>query len=72
MTHSVELQVISKILTSQSDEEISRLLSFDSSYYAVFKKQIEFIFDHKSQFGEVPDVFTFQAEFEGITLIQVN
>lgn len=72
MTHSVELQVISKILTSQSDEEISRLLSFDSSYYAVFKKQIEFIFDHKSKYGEVPDVFTFQAEFEDITLVQVN
>ena len=40
MTSSVELQVISKILTTDSSYEIDRLCSFDESYYSVFKKQI--------------------------------
>lgn len=74
MIQSVELQMISKILTSTDEEEIDVLCSYDSSYYAVYKKQIEFILDHKDKYGTVPDVFTFQAEFvdDEITLIDVN
>lgn len=74
MIQSVELQMISKILTSNDEEEIDVLCSYDSSYYAVYKKQIEFILDHKDKYGTVPDVFTFQAEFvdDEITLIDVN
>lgn len=72
MTNSVELQVISRILTTQSPEEIDKLLAFDDSYYSVFKKHIQFILDHRSKYGDVPDVFTFQAEFEDFPLIQVK
>lgn len=72
MTNSVELQVISRILTTQSPEEVDRLLAFDDSYYSVFKKHIQFIIDHRSKYGDVPDVFTFQAEFEDFPLIQVK
>ena len=38
----------------------------------MFKPQIEFILDHKDTYGDVPDVFTFQAEFPDITLVQVS
>lgn len=72
MITSIELQVISKILTSDDQTEVDQLLFFDSSYYSLFKEQIEFIFDHKQQFGTVPDVFTFQSTFTDITLVQVN
>lgn len=72
MTSSVELQVISKILTTDSSYEIDRLCSFDESYYSVFKKQIQFILDHRSKYGNVPDIFTFQAEFEDIVLVSVD
>ena len=72
MTNSVELQVISRILTTQSPEEVDKLLAFDDSYYSVFKKHIQFIIDHRSKYGDVPDVFTFQAEFEDFPLIQVK
>lgn len=72
MITSIELQVISKLLTTDNEEEINTLLTFDSSYYSVFKPQIEFIFKHKDTYGDVPDVFTFQAEFPEVTLVQVT
>ena len=72
MTSSVELQVISKILTTDSSIELDRLCAYDESYYAVFKEHIRFILKHKQQYGDVPDVFTFQAKFEDIVLVQVN
>ena len=72
MLSTVELQVISKILTSESDNEIDTLCSFDSSYYSVFKTHIEYILKHRMEYGNVPDVFTFQAEFPDIDLVKVT
>lgn len=72
MTSSVELQVISRILTSESSFEVDRLCSYDQSYYSVFKGHIHYILDHKDKYGEVPDVFTFQAQFPSIVLVEVN
>lgn len=74
MIQSIELQMISKILTEEDPEIVDKLCSYDPSYYSVFRKQIEFILDHKYKFGNVPDVFTFQAEFidDDISLVSVN
>ena len=72
MIASIELQVISKILTSDSPSEIDTLCEYDASFYEVFKPHIEFILDHRAQYGDVPDVFTFQSKFPDIELIVVN
>lgn len=72
MISSIELQVISRILTTDSEEEKDTLCSFDTSYYQVFKDQIEFIYDHRQRYGDVPDVFTFQAQFPDINLVTVR
>lgn len=72
MLASIELQVISKILTSDSVDEVNNLCNFDESYYFIFKDQISFILNHKIQYGDVPDVFTFQAQFPDVTLVQVG
>lgn len=72
MISSIELQVISKILTSDDSSVITTLCSYDSSYYSVFTEQIEFILNHKQKYQDIPDVFTFQAEFPDITLVTVN
>ena len=66
MIESIELQVISRILTSQNSSEIDELLSFDDTYYSVFRDHIRYILNHKSKYGVVPDVFTFLNEFEDI------
>lgn len=72
MITSIELQVISKLLTTEDTDEAEALLSFDPSYYSVFKPHIEFIFDHYEKYKEIPDVFTFQSEFPDVTLVSVN
>lgn len=72
MITSIELQVISKILTSDNKDEVDELLTFDSSFYSVFKEHIEFILNHREEYGNVPDVFTFQSTFPDITLVPVN
>ena len=72
MNSAIELQVISKILTSDDTELVNELCGFDSSYYSVFNKQISFILDHRSRFGNTPDVFTFMAEFPDITIVEVS
>ena len=72
MITSIELQVISKILTSESIEEVNKLCEFDDTYYSVFKPHIQFILNHRQKYNDVPDVFTFQAEFPDVTLVQVS
>ena len=49
MNSTVEIQVISKILTSDDEELVNELCGYDSSYYAVYNKQIEFILSHLAQ-----------------------
>ena len=72
MIGSIELQVISRILTSESKEEIDTLCSFDRTYYSLFKTHIEYILNHRIKYGNVPDIFTFQAEFPDVTLVRVS
>jgi hypothetical protein len=72
MTESIELQIISKILTSDDEILINDLCSFDESYYVVFRPQISFILDHRDKYGNIPDVFTFQAQFPTFKLVQVD
>ena len=74
MIQSIELQVISRILTSDDENEIDTLCAYDSSYYNIYNKQIEFIFEHRQRFGHVPDMFTFQSEFmdDNISIVDVR
>lgn len=72
MISSIELQIISRILTSESQTEVDALCGYDASYYNVFKDQIQFILDHRSKYGNVPDTFTFQAEFPDVELVKVT
>lgn len=72
MITSIELQVISRLLTSEDPNEVDTLCGFDDSYYSIFKPQIQFILDHYSKYQSTPDVFTFQSEFPDITIVQVD
>ena len=72
MITSIELQVISRMLTTESEDEINTLCDFDDSYYSVFKPHIQFIFEHKRKYSSVPDVFTFQSQFPDVVLVKVT
>lgn len=74
MLVSIELQVISKILTSDDDSIIDELCSYDSSYYSVYKRHIEFLLDHRNKYGDIPSTFTFLSQFaeEDINIVDVR
>lgn len=72
MNGSIELQMISKILTCDSQSDVEKLCEFDASYYSIFRPHIQFIMRHRDKYGEVPDVFTFQSEFDDVTLVRVD
>lgn len=72
MTSSIEIQVISKILTSDDEGLVNELCAFDSSYYAAYKEEISYILDHLAQYGVVPDVFTFESKFPTVDLVEVS
>lgn len=69
---SIELQVISKLITTQDKTEIHRLCEYGEEYYALLTPQIKFILNHVEKYGDTPDPFTFQAEFPTITLVPVS
>lgn len=72
MTGSIEIQVISRILTSNNEAEIDELCSYDKSYYSICGDQIEFILSHKEKYNSVPDRFTFDAEFPKFKIVRVD
>lgn len=72
MVTSIELQAISKLLTTDNEEEILQLCSFDESYYSVFRPHISFILNHHRENGNIPDVFTFQSKFPDCILVKVG
>lgn len=72
MVTSIELQVISRILTSEDKTEVDTLCSLDDTYYSVFRPHIQFILDHRDKYGEAPDVFTFQSQFPEAVLVTVT
>lgn len=69
---SIELQVISRILTSKDSKDVDTLCAYDLSYFSIFKQHMEFILNHRQRYGEVPDVFTFQSQFPDVTLVSVT
>lgn len=69
---SIELQVICKILLSDDSYDVDRLCAYDDSYYAVLGDRIDFILDHREKTGQVPDTFTFQAQFPDFEFVEVN
>lgn len=72
MIEAIELQVISRILTSDSPEEVDILCNFGPEYYSVYQEHIEYILAHRQQYDDTPDVFTFQAQFPDVNLVKVS
>lgn len=69
---SIENQVISKVLLSDNEEERNELLQFDSSFYGIYNKEIEFIFDFYKEYHSVPGVNIFLSNFPDFTILPLE
>lgn len=67
----IQLQIISKILSSKSINIIEDNL-LDKSYFTGYEAEYEFILNHFKQYGNVPDSATFLAKFPEIELPEVT
>lgn len=71
MIAAIELQVISKILLSDNDNEVEALLSYSPDlYFNALKQEIEFIHEHKAKYNTVPSIFEFNAQFPDVVTLQ--
>ena len=72
MIQAIEVQVISKILTSTDDIEISTLLGFAPDlYFSAYRAEIEYIHNQKQTYNVIPSRFGFQAQFPDFVLVDV-
>lgn len=73
MIQGIEVQVISKILTCDGDQEIiDTLLGFDPNlYFSAYLEEIKYIHSQKQRYGIVPSIFDFQLQFPTFTAVAV-
>lgn len=73
MIQAIEVQVISKILTCDDDQEtLDTLLSYSPDlYFSAYLSEITYIHNQKAEYGIIPSIFSFQAEFPDFTPVQV-
>lgn len=67
----IQLQLISKVLSSKSIDILENNL-IDEEYFTGYEKEYNFIMDHYRQYGNVPDMVTFLANFPETELVQVT
>ena len=69
--YNVEIQAINRILKDKSLDLINKE-GIEPSYFLSNKEHIDFIIDHKEQYGVVPDVVTFSNNFKDFPIFEVH
>ena len=69
--YNVEIQAINKILKDKSLDLLNKE-GIEPSYFLSNKEHIDFIIDHKEQYGVVPDVVTFSNNFKDFPIFEVQ
>ena len=70
----IEVQVISKILTCDDDQEmLDTLMGYNPNlYFSAYLKEIQYIHDHKLNYGIIPSMFNFEAQFPDFVVVEVR
>ena len=71
MIQSIEVQVISRLLTTQDESDVATLLSFDDSYFNAYLEEIKYIRKHYERYQQIPSRFDFIAQFNEFTVVDV-
>ena len=66
----ISLQVLSKIILSQDDSFIENN-NITEEYFVGYENEIEFIKNHKKEYGNIPDKITFLSKFPEFELVEV-
>lgn len=69
--YNVEIQAINKILKDKSLDLINKE-GLEPTYFLSNKEQVDFIIEHKNQYGVIPDVVTFSNTFKDFPIFDVQ
>lgn len=69
--YNVEIQAINKILKDKSLDILNKE-GIEPSYFLSNKEHVDFIINHKEQYGVVPDVVTFSNNFKDFPIFEVQ
>lgn len=72
MIEGIEVQLISKLLTTESNDDIDALLSYDDSYFRAYIKEVQYIRDHYQKHHIVPSVFDFKLNFPDFVVVNTK
>lgn len=67
----VELQVLNKILKDKNDS-ILQLNNITRDYFDEYIEEYDWIMNHKSQYGNIPDIETFLGAFQDFDVINIS
>lgn len=67
----VQLQIISKVLQSASNQIVDEYMLNDE-YFSQYKEEFNFIQEHYKKYGNIPDVATFLDKFPTVELVEVT
>lgn len=73
MIQSIEVSVISKIITSSQDPEVvDALMTFaPDNYFQAYLAEARYLHEHWTNYGSIPSQFAFQATFPDFVLVSV-
>ena len=71
MIKIVQLQFLNYLLQS-GDKSLLMVNSIDSSFFSDYHNEFEFVRDHISKYGQIPDKLTFANKFTDFDWIEVN
>lgn len=72
MIEGIEVQVISRILTSEDSAEIDVLMGYDLSYYSAYLDEMTYIHNHQMKYNIIPSRFDFQLQFPDFVVVSVT
>lgn len=69
--YNVEIQAINKILKDKSLDILNKE-GIEPSYFLSEKEHLDFILNHKEQYGVIPDIVTFSNNFKSFPIFDVT
>ena len=67
----VELQILNKVLKDGNDS-ILKLNDITREYFNEYLEEYDWIFKHKEEYGNIPDIETFLSVFQDFDIINVS
>lgn len=67
----IALQAISKVILSQDDDFLQNN-NITNDFFVGYESEIEFIENHKKEYGNIPDKLTFLSHFPEFELVEVQ